>query len=232
MLRHRQDELRRLREINTIQLDHALTVARQLLRRQHQGDGVARQLDLTMEHVRQVDLEYLQLVREVIRTYDKRIDPWERPSVQRYRQRVLDRLQSCQALLIAGGHVGVLLNRLNLSRLLKYVHVPVIAWSGGAMAMAEKIVFFHQSLPHATGDAELSRQGLAWFRSLVLFPRGDQRLNLQDPLEVALLARRFANDTCLVLTAESVLEWSPRDLRRVAHVRQLLPDGSVREWHP
>ncbi|HMP78474.1 MAG TPA: hypothetical protein PKD54_03385, partial [Pirellulaceae bacterium] len=147
LLRERQDELRRLRDLNKIQLDHLLTVARELMRREWQGQHVGPQLDLTLEHIRQVDQVYFHQVREVIRSYDKRIDPWERPSVQRYRLRVVERLQNCQCLLIAGGHVGVLLNRLNLSRLLRYLDVPVIAWSGGALAMGEKVVFYHQSLP-------------------------------------------------------------------------------------
>lgn len=232
LLRERQDELRRLREVNQLQLDHSLAVARALLQRAGSGESVSPQLESTFRHLGEIDADYLELVTEVIRAYDKRIDPWARPSVQRYRQRVLDRCQSCVALLIAGGHVGVLLNRLNLSRLIRYVQVPTIAWSGGAMAMAERVVFFHQHLPQATRDAEVSRRGLSWISSAVLFPRPAERLELANRTELALLARRFRGDACLLLDQDSEMEWAEQRWVRAQGVQRLTADGAVVEWQP
>lgn len=227
LLRERQDELRRLRELNKFQLDHLLAVAREMLRREFLGEPVAVPAGITFEQVRQIDRAYLDLVAGVIGRYEQRIDPASRPSVRTYRERVLEQLNGCRALLIAGGHVGVLLNRLNLSGLLEAFPVPVIAWSGGAMVLGEKLVFFHHFVPHASGDAELSRFGMRWFRSSLVFPRADERLNLGSRVEVALLARRFSGDCCYALGDESVMEWSSRELVRLDGVRQLMEDGSV-----
>lgn len=230
LLRTRQDELRRLREVNKVQLDHLLAVARELLRREFAGEDVGVPVKTTLEQVRTVDREYLVLTDEVISRYDRQIDPKARPSVCGYRDQVLERVHRCEALLIAGGHVGVLLNRLSLSRLLKHLAVPVIAWSGGAMAMGDRLVFYHQFIPHATGDAELSRHGMKWFHSLLPFPRADERIKLDSQIEVALLARRFQPDVCLALDHDSVLEWSSSELIRSERVRQLGTDGTVSEW--
>ena len=151
LLRRRQDELRKLREVNKIQLDHLLATARELLRREFAGEEVLAETDTTFRQIREVDALYIDHVYQVIRKYDKQIEPTSRATVLGFRQRVLEQLDGCQALFIAGGHIGVLLNRLNLSRLLRHVNVPVIAWSGGAMAMGDKIVFYHHFIPHSSG---------------------------------------------------------------------------------
>lgn len=230
LLRQRQDELRRLREVNKIQMYHLLAIARDLLTREFAGEDVLVPTQATFQQLQQVDHDYLELVTEVIRKYDKIIDPWQRPSVRQYRLRVLERLHNCQALLIAGGHLGVLLNRLNLCRLLRHAQVPVIAWSGGAMALGEKAVFFHHFPPHGMGDTELSRSGMRWYRGLLVFPRCRERLNLKSRVEIALLARRFGDDLCLALDQDSWLEWSSERLVRSEHVQCLQVDGRVGEF--
>jgi hypothetical protein len=225
LLRRRQDDLRKLREVNKIQLDHLLSTARELLRREFVGEDVAAEATVTFKQIREVDSLYIDLVHEVIRKYDKQIEPTTRTTVLDYRKRVLERLNGCQALLIAGGHIGVLLNRLNLSRLLKHIHVPIIAWSGGAMAMGEKIVFYHHFIPHSSGDAELSRHGMRWFRSMLLFPAASQRLNLASRIEIALLARRFSDDVCYAMDDGSRIEWSSDQIVGMEGINRLSTDG-------
>jgi hypothetical protein len=230
LLRQRQDELRRLREVNKVQMLHLLSIARDLLHREFAGEDVLVPTQTTFQQLQQVDHEYLELVTAVIRKYDKIIDPWQRPSVRQYRLRVLERLHECQALLIAGGHLGVLLNRLNLCRLLRHAQVPLIAWSGGAMALGDKAVFFHHFPPHGMGDTELSRSGMRWYRGMLVFPRCQERLNLKNRVEMALLARRFGDDLCLALDHDSWLEWSAEKLSRSENVQCIQVDGRVGEF--
>ncbi len=225
LLRRRQDELRKLREVNKIQLDHLLATARELLRREFAGEEVLAETDTTFRQIREVDALYIDHVHDVIRKYDKQIEPTSRATVLNYRQRVLEQLDGCQALFVAGGHIGVLLNRLNLSRLLRHLQIPVIAWSGGAMAMGDKIVFYHHFIPHSSGDAELSRHGMRWFHSLLLFPSASQRLNLASRVEIALLARRFNEDFCYAMDEGSELEWSSQKLVRMDGINRLSLDG-------
>lgn len=230
LLRGRQDELRRLRWINEPQMARLLANARALLVRQASGEDVDAFLALAFDQVRELDERYLEEVQKTIGIYDERIGPDARPSISTYRQRVLGRLNECRCLLIAGGHVGVLLNRLNLSRLLRDVDLPVIAWGGGTMALASKVVFFHQRLPHESDDAELSRRGLGKFDSLLPFPNAVERLRLDDPLEVALLANRFRDDVCLAMGESSEMEGVQGQWSRATGIRCLETTGHLSDW--
>ena len=231
LLRSRQDRLRELREINQVQVDRMCRVIRELMRSPTQSPAVQEALELTGRQIREADEQHLQRVDAVVQEFDERIAPLNRPAVVAYRKRVVERLQGCEALLLAGGHVGVLLNRLELSRLLTILPLPVIAWAGGAMALGERVYFFNQMIPHATGEVELSRRGKGLYTNLQLFPRADERLKINDRIEMALLAQRIA-EPCLLLDHSSELEWDNERLTNCAGVRVLQEDGLVVEWKP
>ena len=231
MLRERQDRLRALRDVNELQLEHSGAVARELWRRLDCNAAAVGAWHQTLGQIQDIDTRYLKAVSAVIKEYDRRIAPQQRRSVLEYRRAVLDRLRGCQALLLAGGHVGVLLNRLNLCRLLKHLQLPTIAWAGGAMALGERVYFYDHFIPHAQREVELSRQGLALYRGLQLFPRADERLNLQDPCELAILAQRLPS-RCLLLDQHSEVAWTAAGELSVAQVRMIDDQGEVQEWTP
>lgn len=231
LLRERQDRLRALREVNELQLEHLGTVARELWQRLERNAAAVAPWHQTLAQIQDVDTRYLKAVSGVIKEYDRRIAPQQRRSVLDYRRAVLERLRGCQALLIAGGHVGVLLNRLNLCRLLKHLPLPIIAWAGGAMALGERVYFYDHFIPHAQREVELSRQGMALYRGLQLFPRAAERLNLADPCELAILAQRLPN-RCLLLDQHSEIMWSANGDLSVAHVRMIDAQGEILEWTP
>lgn len=231
LLRERQDRLRELREINELQTEHLGAVARELWRRLESHAGAVGSLQQTMEQIQAIDQTYLEAISTVIAEYDQRIAPKERASVLDYRAKVLGRLQDCQALLIAGGHVGVLLNRLNLCRLLQHIQLPIIAWSGGAMALGERVYFYDQFLPHTKREIELSRRGMGLFTGVQVFPRANQRLLVHDPRELGLLARRLTGQ-CLLLDERSEIGWSVAGVLYSNHVRYVNEIGETREWKP
>lgn len=229
LLRERQDRLRELREINELQTEHLCVVARELWSRLDIHAGALGPLQQTIEQLRAVDQSYLESITTVIVEYEQRIAPKERPSVVEYRQRVLERLRDCEAILIAGGHVGVLLNRLNLCRLLQNVQLPIVAWSGGAMALGERIYFYGQFLPHTKREVELSRRGMSLFTGVQLFPRATQRLQVHDPREMGLLARRMTGQ-CLLLNEQSEIGWTAAGEMHKAHVQSINDLGEIQEW--
>jgi hypothetical protein len=100
-------------------------------------------------------------------------------------------------LVVAGGHVGVLLHVLRLFA----VSVPplVIAWSAGAMALTERVLLFHDRAAHGPSHAEFLDAGLGWLRGCVLLPHARRRLRTDDPLRMAELAVRAAPACCVVL---------------------------------
>jgi hypothetical protein len=231
LLRERQDRLRDLREINAWQTENLFALARELWQRIEENAAAVGPFHQTMAHLREVDRTYLRSVSTVIKEYDQRIAPQVRPSLQAYRSAVLQRLDGCQALLIAGGHVGVLLNRLNLCRLLRHVSLPIIAWSGGAMALGERVFFYDHFIPHAKKEVELSRQGLRMYVGLQVFPRAEERLNLQDHNELALLARRI-EAPCLLLESNSEIRWNSDGTLQTVNVRVADANGGVKPWQP
>jgi hypothetical protein len=106
------------------------------------------------------------------------------------------------ALVIAGGHVGVLAEVLHLFNVAAALNgAPVIAWSAGAMALADRIVLFGDRSPRGPGHAEVYGSGLSLLRDVVLLPHARARLLLDDAPRMAVLARRFAPARCVPLEA-------------------------------
>jgi len=103
----------------------------------------------------------------------------------------------------------------------------VVAWSAGAMALSERVVLFHDSPPQGAGDPEVLDAGLALCRQLVALPHARERLRLEDPVRVALFARRFAPATCVVLDSGARLDWDGVGWTAGAHTQRLERRGVV-----
>jgi hypothetical protein len=100
---------------------------------------------------------------------------------------------------VAGGHVGVLADVLHLFNVAASLPSAVIAWSAGAMALAERIVLFHDRSAHGPGHPESYGSGLSAFRNVVPLPHARARLLLDDAPRMAVFARRFAPARCVLL---------------------------------
>ena len=84
--------------------------------------------------VRTLDRRHLREVRDLRAAFEARWRPGERAAVARHRAEVAALVRGSGALLIAGGHVAVLGNRLRLFALGDAARGrPVLAWSAGAM---------------------------------------------------------------------------------------------------
>jgi hypothetical protein len=121
-----------------------------------------------------------------------------------HRAAVAGLLADAAALVLAGGHVGVLTDALhlfNVAAALNARRPPVIAWSAGAMALAERIVLFHDRSPHGPGHPEVYGSGLSVIRGVVPLPHARTRLLLEDTPRMAAFARRFAPARCILLDA-------------------------------
>jgi hypothetical protein len=110
-------------------------------------------------------------------------------------------LAGASALVIAGGQVGVLADVMHLFNVAAFVGSTVIAWSAGAMALADRIVLFHDRAPQGPGHPEVYGSGLSLVRDVVLLPHAKARLLLDDAPRMAVLARRFAPARCVPLEA-------------------------------
>lgn len=207
----RRDAMRGLADVHRPRLHAALEGARDLLARRHAAPEEASLLDPEVAHalevVRGLDAHHLERVRAIDAQFAAASWAAPGPSVERHRAEVAALLADADVLVIAGGHVGVLLNRLRLFDVLgAHGERPVIAWSAGAMALTERVVLFHDSPPQGRGDAEVYGPGLGLAPGLVALPHARRRLDLDSPARVELLSRRFAPATCVAMDEGARLE--------------------------
>ena len=84
------------------------------------------------------------------------------------------------AIVIAGGHVAVLANRLRLFDIAALAGArPIVAWSAGAMALAERVVLYHDHPPQGAAPAELLDRGLGLVAGVLPLPDAARRLALE-----------------------------------------------------
>lgn len=163
--------------------------------------------------VRMVDERLLERLDSIREASPEILEPWRRPTLAAVRERAVETIRSCDALLLAGGHVGVLRTRLRLLGLDQEFReilrrgVPIIAWSAGAMVLARRIVLFYDDPPEGHGDAEVFGRGLDLLPGAVWLPHAKMRLSLKDPKNIALFARRFGPEASVALEVGARVDW-------------------------
>jgi hypothetical protein len=216
------DVLAELTDLYLLRLDYALQAVYALQRRTS-GSALAE----AVAGVRSLDDLHLAQVNEVRGEFFDRLRPHERPVIASHRSAVAGLLDSAAALVVAGGHVGVLAEVLHLFNVAALLRSPVIAWSAGAMALADRIVLFGDRSAHGPGHPEVYGSGLSVVRDVVLLPHAKARLLLDDVPRMAVFAQRFAPARCVLLEAGTRVELSDGSAGWPAGARVLGEDGHV-----
>jgi hypothetical protein len=223
----------RAQDVYRVRLAHALDAVRELTRGDLDPLLAKEAAASAIDAVRDIDEEHRRRVRALRDEFETHARPHERDAVIRHRKEIRKALEGAAALLIAGGHVQVLLDRMRLFDVDALAgRRPIFAWSGGAMVASEDVVLFHDSPPHGPGNAEVLDQGLSRCRGVLPLPHARRRLKLEDRGRVALLARRFAPLRCLALDEECRLTYTERGGAEVHQARELTEQGEVRELLP
>jgi hypothetical protein len=192
--------LEELRQLYLTQLDHALDATYDIAAgKEGRPRFRDRVLADALELVRMADEQHLVRVREAHLEFYDAWQPQTRPLVAAHREHVREMLQSATAVVIAGGHVGDLVKVLHLFHVEPHLPGLVVAWSAGAMALTERVVLFHDYVPHGVAQTEVMGEGIGLLRDLVPLPDARRRLRVNDPVRMSVLARRFAPARCVVL---------------------------------
>jgi hypothetical protein len=220
-----------LAELYLLRLDYALRAVYAVQRRpvssvRAGSDEVADALGA----VRELDAAHLRRVNQARGEFFERLPPHDRPVIAGHRAEVAAAVAGARALVVAGGHVGVLAEVLHLFNVAAALRAngsapPVIAWSAGAMALTDRIVLFHDRSPQGPGHPEVFGSGLSVVRDAVLLPHARARMLLDDVPRMAVFARRFAPARCVPL--ESGTRIDVADGAWPAGVRVLGRDGHV-----
>jgi hypothetical protein len=222
-----------LQDLYLLRLDYALQAVYALQRRAQADqlggtltERIAEPVAEAVTAVRELDAAHLAHLNEVRGEFFARLRPHDRPVIAEHRAAVAGLLGEAAALVMAGGHVGVLADVLHLFNVAAVMRSPVIAWSAGAMALADRIVLFHDRSPHGPGHPEVYGSGLSVVRDVVLLPHARARLLLDDTLRMAVFAQRFAPARCVLLEAGTRLDLSA-DSSWPPGTRVLAEDGHV-----
>jgi hypothetical protein len=220
-----------LAELYLVRLDYALQAVYALQHRTADLAGSAGPAGSAWAEavaaVRELDALHLERVNEVRGEFFDRLRPHERPVIAAHRSAVAGLLGSAAALVVAGGHVGVLAEVLHLFNVAAALRSPVIAWSAGAMALTDRIVLFGDRSASGPGHPEVYGSGLSVVRDVVVLPHAKARLLLDDTPRMAVFAQRFAPAACVLLEAGTRVELPSGSAGLPAGARVLGEDGHV-----
>jgi hypothetical protein len=209
-----------------LRLGHALQAVYAVQRRGGNQRLRASVLAEAVEAVRELDAAHLARAGAVRGEFYRDAAPHDRPVIAEHRAEVAALLDGATALVVAGGHVGVLADALHLFNVAASLRSPVIAWSAGAMALAQRIVLFHDRSANGPGHPEVYSSGLSVLRNVVPLPHARARLLLDDAPRMAVFARRFAPARCVLLENGTRLD-TDSDGGCPPGTRVLAPDGRV-----
>ncbi|CAA9307760.1 MAG: hypothetical protein AVDCRST_MAG48-1824 [uncultured Friedmanniella sp.] len=219
------ERLEALRTAYRVRLRAALDAVR-AVRRQVGDAEVARDADAdALAALRALESWHLAQGRRLRAEHRDEVGLARRPAVAEHRAEVAHLLSGSGGLVVAGGHVGVLLHVLELFALRGAVAGPVITWSAGAMALAERVVLFHDHPPRGERPPEVHADGLGLYAGVLPFPHARRRLRLDEPDRMSLLARRLAPSRAVLLPDGARLDLEHGVLPRSAP--RLDPTGLV-----
>ncbi len=206
--RRLRDALDELQDVYLLRLDYALRAVYALQRRGAR-DGRAQAGDATVAGavaeaiaaVRELDDAHLRRISQQRAEFYQAWPPHERPVIAGHRAEITGLLSDAAALVITGGHVGVLADALHLFNVAAALRSPVIAWSAGAMALSDRIILFYDRAPQGPGHPEVLGPGLGVLSQVVPLPHARARMLLDDAPRMAVFARRFAPARCVLLEA-------------------------------
>jgi hypothetical protein len=224
--RERQSALRDAQDLYRLQLDHARAAARELYRAQRPTRALRRARVNAIVALRRLDALHLASLEAMHRRFERQWPAEQRPAIARHRGELTQIVETASTVLIAGGHVAVLVNRLRMFGLHSLLEAKAIAaWSAGAMALTARVLLFHDRPPQGAGAEEIFERGLDVVPGAIFLPHAATRLALDDPERTALLARRMRPARCYTLDDGDWLLFRDGVLRAGAGSRRLAQTG-------
>lgn len=227
-IRRRQDLLMEQQRFYRLRLRQLNIAARHTLGADGDAGIVAAEQRHAIAQLRALDRHHLHRCEAIWQQFLGVYNPASHASLARHAEEIAAAIERSAGVVITGGNVAVLINRLRLfgvGPMLGDRHV--VAWSAGAMALADRIVLFHDRSPEGRRDAEVFGAGCGVVPGYVFLPDSRHRLRIGDRRRVGLMSRRFSPDVCVTLDNGAALQIDDGRVRHVSAVRRLRHDGRV-----
>lgn len=198
--RERQDNLKDLQRLYGLRCKQLMIAARLTLRAEASPEILKVEQHHAMSQVRELDRHHLRSMQALHAQYDQTFDSLTAGELKVFGAEITEKLADCESVLITGGNVLVLLNRMNLfgiSKMLANTHL--VAWSAGVMVLSDTLVLFHDKTPFARRDPEVVSKGCGLVPGYVFLPDAKRRLKESDCVRTRLMCRRFAPASCVTL---------------------------------
>lgn len=224
--RLRQDKLVDQQRMYRMRLKQLSIAARHMLDAKGDSEMIASEQRHAIAQLRALDRHHLHRTESIWRDFVNAYSFDSYPILARHAREVGDIIGRCAGVVITGGNVAVLMNRMRLFGVDKLLRgCNLVAWSAGAMVLSERIVLFHDRSPEGRRDAEVLGAGCGVIPGHVFLPNTQQRLRTGDRLRIGLLCRRFSPDACIALDRGSELRFDESGVRCANAVRRLKHDG-------
>ena len=226
--RARQDRLKEQQDLYRLRLRQLAIATRAVLRAVGSPGALAAEQRHAIAQLRALDRHHLRRTGLAHSEFEHRYAPTGHAELARHRDEIKSHIDAADAVLITGGNIIVLLNRMRLFGLGELLaDKPVIAWSAGAMVLMERIVLFHDRMPQGKRDAEVLGAGLGLVGGHVTLPDPAHRLLTDSRLRIGFMARRFSPDTCVALENGSAVEFRDSTRVRVDAAKRLTKKGRL-----
>jgi len=227
--RERQERLTELQALYRQRLrQHSIAVRRTL---QAEGNpaviaperrhAVSQLRALDRHHQRQIDKAHLR--------FDSEFNVGTNPRLAEFTHAIHEMFARVDTVIITGGNLLVLLNRLRLFGLGEVLHRKhIVAWSAGAMLLGDRIVLFHERMPQGLRDAEIIDRGFGFLPKVIVMPDAKNRLRTGQELRMSALSRRFAPSACCLLDNKSLALFSDGQLVDTVSTRYPTLNGRLK----
>lgn len=228
--RARQVRYRMIQDFYRIRLEFLQQSAEVVSHRAAPAEFLEEELEHSVNMIQVLDQHHQDQCDRIRRTFREEWDPAGRPVIREHRARIAELMANCQGLVIAGGHVASIINRLQLFDIAQlWGDRPVLAWSAGAMVLTEHVVLFHDFPPQGTHTPQILDVGLGLVRNLVVFPNPESRLKTDAKDQMAMYARRFHPKRCLTFPRRSWVVYRDGQLQNPHGVSEIHADGQIQE---
>jgi hypothetical protein len=227
----RQHRLRHIQAFYRVRLDKIEDAARTVSVRWVDPELLDQEEKVSVDQFRHIDADHIDRCNALRATFDATWHFLDRELIARHRAELRTELETCEAIVIAGGHVASLLNRLALFDVIALATgKPIIAWSAGAMVLTDRIVLFHDYPPYGSDIAQVLDAGFGLAPKLVVLPDPRRRVNLGARAGIQRFARRMAPATCVAMDHGARVIFEDGKITRAVGAR-LATSGEVdRDW--